>query len=84
MSKKREKRRSRPPVQLSEARKKKLTLRKNAIIEDFRKVGVTAVSAGLVGLIITGDTITVDEASVILMSGVALWSFAMMMISRGE
>jgi len=84
MSKKREKRRSRLSVKLSDARKKKLILRKNAIIEDFRKIGVTAVSAGLVGLIITGDTITVDEASVILMSGAALWSFAMIMISRGE
>jgi len=84
MSKNREKRRSRPPVQPPNARKKKLILRKNAIIEDFRKIGVTAMSAGLVGLIITGDTITVDEASVILMSGVAFWSFAMIMISRGE
>jgi len=84
MSKKKEKRRSRSPVQPSDERKKKLVLRKNAIIEDFRKIGVTATSAGLVGLIITGDTITVDEASVILMSGAAFWSFAMIMISRGE
>jgi len=55
-----------------------------AVSEDFRKVGVTATSAGLVGLIITGDTITADEAIVVLMVGIFFWSFALVLISRGE
>jgi len=71
------KRRSRSPVNLLNSRMK-------AVTEDFRKVGVTASSAGLVGLIITGDTITVTEAIVLLMLGIFFWVFAMILLSKGE
>lgn len=44
-----------------------------AIGDDLRKVGVTSVSVGIVGVIVTGDTITSDEALSVVLLGVILW-----------
>lgn len=58
-------------VHLDALGKKTLT----AIGEDLRKVAVTAVGVGIVGLAVSGDTITVKEASLVLISGVILWVY---------
>ncbi len=44
-----------------------------AIGEDLRKVAVNAISVGIVGVVVTGDTITADEALLVLLGGVILW-----------
>lgn len=46
-----------------------------AIGEDLRKVAVTAIGVGIVGLAVSGDTITVEEAGLVLVIGVILWIY---------
>jgi len=46
-----------------------------ALGEDFRKVGVTGVSAGLIGLVVSGDSITPGEAAFIAFIGLMFWIY---------
>jgi len=55
-----------------------------AISEDFRKIGVTAMSAGMIGLIITGNSISIDEAVQVWVCGVSFWTFALILILKGD
>jgi len=58
--------------------------RLHAVSEDFRKIGVTAMSAGLVGLIITGNTVTVDDATNIWLCGAFYWVSGLFLAPKGE
>ncbi|ABO42223.1 TPA: permease [Vibrio cholerae] len=50
-----------------------------AIGEDLRKVAVTAIGVGIVGLAVSGDTITVKEAGLVLVIGVILWIYGIIL-----
>ena len=43
--------------------------------EDIRKFGITSIGIGLIGLTVAGDTITTEEALVILTIGVCTWLY---------
>jgi len=58
--------------------------RLHAVSEDFRKIGVTAMSAGLIGLIITGNTVTVDDATNIWLCGAFYWAAGLFFTPKGD
>ncbi|WP_369793177.1 hypothetical protein [Xenorhabdus sp. NBAII XenSa04] len=60
----------------------KKTLR--AIGEDLRKVAVTAIGVGIVGLAVSGDTITVKEVGLVLVIGVILYLNQGQQFLRGQ
>lgn len=49
-----------------------------AIGEDLRKVAVTAIGVGIVGLAVSGDTITV-KVGLVLVIGVILWIYGIIL-----
>ena len=55
-----------------------------AIGDDLRKVGVNALSVGIVGVIVTGDTITGNEALLVLLGGVILWLTGVILTGMGN
>ncbi len=55
-----------------------------AIGDDLRKVGVTSGSVGIVGVIVTGDTITSDEALSVVLLGVILWLTGVVLTGVGN
>ena len=55
-----------------------------AIGDDLRKVGVNALSVGIVGVVVTGDTITGDEALLVLLGGVILWLTGVILTGMGN
>jgi len=56
--------------------RRKLSMKTLAALgEDFRKLGVTGVGAGLVGLVVSGDSITPSEAVFIAFVGLAFWIY---------
>lgn len=55
-----------------------------AIGEDFRKLGITAASVGIIGLAVAGDTITEDEAALILAVGFILWLYGIILTKVGN
>lgn len=55
-----------------------------AIGDDLRKVGVNALSVGIVGVLVTGDTITGGEALFVLMIGVILWLTGVILTGVGN
>ena len=55
-----------------------------AIGDDRRKVGVNALSVGIVGVVVTGDTITGDEALLVLLGGVILWLTGVILTGMGN
>nr|WP_270819958.1 permease [Aeromonas sp. Y311-2] len=50
-----------------------------AIGEDLRKVAITSIGVGLVGWAVSGDTITVTEASVLVVIGLVLWIYGIIL-----
>ena len=52
--------------------------------DDLRKVGVNALSVGIVGVVVTGDTITGDEALLVLLGGVILWLTGVILTGMGN
>lgn len=50
-----------------------------AIGEDLRKIAVTAIGVGIVGLAVSGDTVTVPEASLVLALGLILWIYGIIL-----
>jgi hypothetical protein len=55
-----------------------------AIGDDPRKVGVNALSVGIIGVVVTGDTITGDEALLVLLGGVILWLTGVILTGMGN
>lgn len=55
-----------------------------AIGDDLRKVGVNALSVGIVGVVVTGDTITGDEALSVVIIGVILWLTGVLLTGMGN
>ncbi|HFZ8522848.1 hypothetical protein ACSZNZ_18005 [Aeromonas caviae] len=55
-----------------------------AIGDDLRKVGVNALSVGIIGVVVTGDTITGDEALLVLLGGVILWLTGVILTGMGN
>ena len=46
-----------------------------AMAEDLRKVGVTAIGIGLVGVLVDGASMAFADATVVLLFGVIIWVF---------
>ncbi|MCG8437963.1 MAG: permease [Pseudomonadales bacterium] len=44
-----------------------------AIADDVRKVAVTAMGVGIVGLVVSGDTVKFEEALLVFCIGAFLW-----------
>jgi len=44
-----------------------------AIADDVRKIAVTAMGVGIVGLVVSGDTVKFEEALLVLCIGAFLW-----------
>lgn len=44
-----------------------------AIAEDLRKIAVTAIGVGIIGMALAGDKVTNAEALIVLMVGAILW-----------
>jgi len=65
-------------VRMSKQRKRKSVFSTDlktlgAIGEDFRKVATVGISAGIIGLIVSGNVITSDEALLVIGISLALW-----------
>lgn len=55
---------------------------KNAVYEigsDLRKIAVTCIGVGVVGLAVSGDTITWSEAAILLIAGAVLWLYGILL-----
>lgn len=52
--------------------------------KDFRQGGLTAMGGGMLGLVVSGDTITTGEALALLFLGMLLWSIGAMMTRTGH
>lgn len=44
-----------------------------AIAEDLRKMAVTAIGVGIIGMALAGDKVTNSEALIVLLVGAILW-----------
>jgi len=47
--------------------------------EDLRKIAVTATGVGIVGLAVSGDTITVTEGGLVMVIGIVLWVYGIVL-----
>ncbi|WP_178087229.1 permease [Pseudomonas sp. C27(2019)] len=47
--------------------------------EDLRKVAATSIGVGIVGLAVSGDTITTGEAVMLLIVGACLWFYGIIL-----
>lgn len=50
-----------------------------AIGDDVRKVAITAISVGIVGCVVTSDTISTTEALIVLGLGIILWVYGVIL-----
>ncbi|MBS9424214.1 permease [Photorhabdus caribbeanensis] len=50
-----------------------------SIGEDLRKVSVTAIGVGIVGLTVSKGNITTSEATVVLVVGIILWIYGIIL-----
>ncbi|HAS6415331.1 TPA: permease [Vibrio vulnificus] len=51
----------------------------SAIGEDLRKIATTSIGAGIIGLAVSGDTVTTKEAALVLGCGAILWTYGIVL-----
>ena len=46
---------------------------RNDVCEDIRKFGITVALAGLIGVFVSGDTITAEDGLLLFVTGCIIW-----------